>query len=400
MGSVNANVRVALPMTTPIAAADPAAPATPAATDGWTVGDMLTAMGGNTKTMLEDGASNMGWNTHEDGSLATGVNPLGALGFGTVTVGPTALLAATRPSVNPLTAQHLSYGERLGLTASSTGLRITPTLVSAVAGPAIADGMTLLAPNLVKKYKSTTAAAGTEERKKADRNNQSAKISRAVAGGAVVGLGAGVLFLLKPQIFAKLKLQAADGTGLIDRAIQGTTHYTINGGEVRKLSGVLNESQIRASLAGLARPIADDDAVNVVKTIAPMAKDAAFSNRAILGSAGALGTLLLTDRTVGEADPERRARMMQLTAAVGALTIGGTYGIGKLTSRSMLANSGAGGLLAKNQLLLKPNIEWIKKYAGTIAPITAVPAGTSASQYMSVVDDFDDITSTRSPFRK
>jgi hypothetical protein len=66
----------------------------------------------------------------------------------------------------------------------------------------------------------------------------------------------------------------------------------------------------------------------------------------------------------------------------------------------MLANSGAGGLLAKNDFLMKPNVEWIKKYASTIAPITAVPAGTSASQYFNIVDDFDDITSTRSPFRK
>jgi hypothetical protein len=66
----------------------------------------------------------------------------------------------------------------------------------------------------------------------------------------------------------------------------------------------------------------------------------------------------------------------------------------------MLANSGTGGLLAKNELLMKPNIEWIKKCATTIAPITAVPAGTAASQYFNIINDFDEITNARSPFRK
>jgi hypothetical protein len=153
-------------------------------------------------------------------------------------------------------------------------------------------------------------------------------------------------------------------------------------------------------MAAIGHPIADGASVNILKTVTPMAKDAVFSNRLLLAGAGGVGTLLLANKAAGEDDPGQQKLWWGLTAAAGAATVGATWGVGKLTQRSMLANEGAGGLLAKNQLFLKPNIEWVKKYATTIAPITAVPAGTAASQYFNIVDDFDDITSSRSPFRK
>ncbi|MCW2927187.1 MAG: hypothetical protein JWM86_1155 [Thermoleophilia bacterium] len=398
MGSVNANVRASLPTsTTPLVSAD----ADPVA-DGQSVDEVGTPstgfsggvamMGRSFGSTLTDAATFVGVETDEDGSLRAGVDPLGLGGFAAATAGPTALMAL-RNRIDPLTGVSSSYVDRLGSTAAANSIRVTPTLISAIAGPAIADGITMIAPNLVKKYKDTKDIKSAEDKKAAEKSNQQVKIARAVAGGAAVGIAAGVVFLLKPELFKKFGMGATF-------AAEGSTTFAVNGGSMIKLPGALNADQIRTASAALGKKLLDSDAINIVKTVAPMAKDAAFSNRAILASAGGIGTLMLANTAAGEEDPDRKRLMWGLTAAAGALTVGGTYGIGKLTERSITANAGAGGLLAKNQMLMKPNIEWIKKYATTIAPITAVPAGTAASQYFNIVNDFDDITSTRSPFRK
>jgi hypothetical protein len=383
MGSVNTTPPAALP-----------------ANKGWDLVDGLTAMSNSVGSTLTDAATFVGVDHDEDGNLKAGVNPLGLAGFGAVTVGPTALMAM-RNRIDPLTGAATGFGERFGTQAAANTIRVTPTLISAVAGPAIADGITMIAPNLVKKYKDpkeatksiTNATEKAAAEKQVNKDNQMAKITRAVAGGVAVGVLAGVVFLLKPDLFKKF----GDG---VTHAIEGSTTFAVDGGKAVKLSGVLDATQIRAGMAAVGKPIADSSAVNILKTITPMAKDAVFSNRALVAGAGTIGTLYLANKAAGQDDPDQQKLWWGITGAAALATVGGTYGIGKLTQGSLMANGGTGGLLAKNQLLMKPNIEWIKKYASTIAPITAVPAGTAASQYFNIVDDFDDITSTRSPFRK
>ncbi len=398
MGSVNPHVRVQLPPASvtatkadePRDVEDVGAPAS-----GFVGG--LTSMANSVGNVLTDGATFVGVDTYEDGSLKAGVDPLALGGFGLATAGPTALMALGN-RVNPLTGEATPYLDRLGTTAAGNAIRITPTLVSAVLGPAIADGVTMIAPNLVKKYKDTKDIKVAEEKKKVEKDNQTAKISRAVAGGVVVGLAAGAVFLLKPDLFKKF------GAG-VTHALEGSTQFAVDG-KVSKLSGVLDANQIRTAMAAMGRPIADGAGVNILKTVQGMApggvaiKDAVFTNRAIFAAAGGVGTLLLANKAAGEEDPGKQKLMWGLTAAAGAATIGGTWGIGKLTQHGITAQGGATALLAKNELLMKPNIEWIKKYATTIAPITAVPAGTAASQYFNIVNDFDEITNARSPFRK
>ena len=193
-------------------------------------------------------------------------------------------------------------------------------------------------------------------------------------------------------------LVAEKGAG-VTHAIEGSTQFAIDG-KVTKLSGVLDAAQIRTAMAAMRQPIASGSTVNVVKTVMPMAKDAVFSNRALVAAAGGIGTVLLANKAAGEEDPGQQKLWWGITGAAALATVGGTYGVGRLTQGSIAANGGAGGILSKNQLLMKPNIEWIKKYATTIAPITAVPAGTAASQYFNIFNDFDEITNARSPFRK
>lgn len=394
MGPANPTIPSTLPTSAPTAAGTDAPPQEldPYRSSQWSFADGLSNMGRSLGSTMTDVATFAGVETDEDGDLRAGVDPVGLGGFAAATAGPTALMALGN-RVDPLTGATTSYVDRLGAQSKANAVRVTPTLVSAVAGPAVADGITMIAPNLVKKYKDPKDIKDAAAKKQAQKDNQQAKISRAVAGGVAVGLAAGAAFLLKPELFKKFGMGAT-------WAAEGSTSFAINGGTPSKLTGVLSMEQIRATLAATGKPLLDTDAIKIVEAVAPMARDAAFTNRAILASAGGLGTLMLANGAAGEDDPDRQKLMWGLTAAAGAMTVGATYGIGRLTQHSALANNGAGGLLAKNDLLMKPNVEWVKKYATTIAPITAVPAGTAASQYFNIVSDFDDITAPRSPFRK
>jgi hypothetical protein len=396
MASVNANTRVQLTPTA-LPTADPsddaqARSADEVGTPASGFGGGLTSMASSLGSTLTDAASFVGVAKDDDGNLQAGVDPLAFGGFAAVSAGPTALMALAGRT-DPLTGATTSYLDRLGATAASNTIRITPTLISAVAGPAIADGVTMIAPNLVKKYTDTKNLKTADEKKQAEKSNQYSKISRAVAGGVVVGLAAGAVFLLKPDLFKKF------GAG-VTHAIEGSTTFSIGGGSVQKLTGVLDDAAIRATMAAAGNKVADGTAVNILRTVSPMARDAVFSNRLLMAAAGGIGTVALANAAAGETDEGKQKLLWGLTAAAGAATVGATWGIGRLTQGSIRANGGAGGVLAKNQLFWKPNIEWIKKYASTIAPITAVPAGTAASQYFNVVNDFDEITGSRSPFRK
>lgn len=393
MGSVNPGTRP-LPTTPP-------ASTTATDADGRSVEDVgepatgftggVSAIGRSLGNILTDVGTYTGAATLEDGQVSAKPDPLSAGTFVGLTAGPTALMALGN-RVDPLTGATTTYVDRLGTQARSNAIRVTPTLVSAVLGPAIADGVTMIAPNLVKKYKDTKDIRNIEEKKKAEKENQTAKITRGVAGAVVVGLAAGAVFLLRPEVFKKF------GAG-VTHAIEGSTRFTIDG-KAQKLAGVLDPATIRATMAAAGSPVANDAAITVLKTVSPMAKDAVFSNRLLMATAGGVGTVLAANKAAGEEDPDRQKLWWGITAAAGAATIGSTYGIGKLTQGSLRANGGAGGVLARNELFLKPNVEWVKKYATLIAPITAVPAYTSASQYFNVFNDFDEITSTRSPFRK
>lgn len=350
----------------------------------------LASMGRSLGNTLTDLGTFAGIETNEDGSLAAGVDVLRFGGVVSAAAVPTAVMALAGRT-DALSGTTTSYLDKLGTTAAKNSIKVTPTLVSAVLGPAIADGVTMVIPKLVPKYQDVKELKIADEKKAAEKSNQQSKIARAVAGGAVVGLAAGAIFLLKPSLFNKF------GSG-VTHAIEGSTQFKI-GAQTHKLTGVLDETAIRNTMAAIGKQISADTPIKILKSVSPMARDAVFSNRLLMAGAGATGTLLLANSAAGSEDPDRKKLLWGMTAAAGAATVGATWGIGKLTQRSQLAAEGAGGILSRNQLFWKPNIEWIKKYGSTIAPITAIPAGTAASQYFNVVNDFDEITGDRSPFR-
>ncbi len=402
MASVNTNVRTQLPASNPSADATTDEPTTDEVrtyeSPSHSLGGTFSAMKRSMWAVTVDGLDFLGAEVDEDGKLEPGFNPVDTLGTLAV-AGVPVTVAGLAGRTDLLSGTRMALGDAIGTTAATGALRLTPTLASAVLGPAIADGATMVAPNLVKAYKDPKTAKTDAEKSAVAANNEWSKNSRMVAGGLVVGLAAGAIFLLKPEWFKKF------GVG-VTQAIEGVTRYSVDGGKTfTKLAGAVDEATLRNTLTSTGVRLAAESDL-VVKTVAPMVKDAVFSNRVLAAAAGGVGTLMLANAAAGEEDPGKRKLLMGLTAAAGVATIGGAYGIGKLTQRSIQSQSAAVAAgatakgLAANELFWKPNIEWIKKYATIIAPITAVPAGTAASQYFNVVNDFDEITSTRSPFRK
>lgn len=277
------------------------------------------------------------------------IKPVNVATITTVNAAVAGMVAARKGADLGLNASQMGFNAlgEMGL----NGIRISPTLVSAVAGPAIADGITMAVPNLLPKYK----------REMSVKDKNVVQAGRAIAGGLAVGLAAGIVFLVKPDLFKKI--------GFISEAAR---------------SGIITNG-----------------AGEVIREIAPMTKDAVFSHRMILGLAGGVGTLLLADKAVGEKDEGKKLMWGVAAAATGALTIGGIAMMPKLTKGTLEASKvaflpGGGG----SALFWKPNVQWIKEYAQKIAPITAIPAGTAASQYFDIVSDFQTITAPRSPFNK
>jgi len=420
--------------------------------------DGIDNIGRSLRSTASDVASYTGVLETTDNGPASNVMNIG--GFAAVTAGPVALAALVRSSVDPLTRATRSYPQRLGATAATTGIKITPTLVSAVLGPAIADGATMLLPNLLPKYKDVskmpTAKPEEKEAKSAqEKANQKAKIGRAIAGGVIVGVAAAITFLVKPDIFKKFGSGLADAQAsgkslqhfMNSEAVEGVTHYVSSNGVTGKIQGVLNAEQIGGALAAVNRGGVSGETYTIVKQIAGMTRDAAFSNRFVTASIGGIATAMLANKAAGE-QGEDGNKWWIAAGVAGAATIGATYGVGKLTERAVLSEVGktvanVGGKqkvlrgvldaegvrsalaptrdaltaaqaveivstaagdgmrrgIAKNRIMFKPNLAWIKSY-GKIAGITAVPAGTAASQYFNIVSDFNDITSAKSPFRK
>jgi len=220
------------------------------------------------------------------------------------------------------------------------GIRVTPTLVSAVLGPAAADAASYLAPNIVPSYKK-----GMSEGDKS-----AVQIKRAVAGGAVIGATAGLVWLVKPNLFRS--------AGFIsDRAVNGFTDTVVRNGQ------------------------------RITRTVQPMARNASFSNRMVFGIAGGGTAAVLGNRALTKDGAERR------NLAIGAAAAGAA------TAGAMALAPRLSGLPTAN-LFMKPNIQWIKEYAYKIAPITAFPAGTAAFNYLDVFGAFGEVTESRSPYRK
>ena len=411
MGSVNATTRMSLPPASVGAASDGSASTGQGIPRGSLL-NTLDSMGAVTGAVLDDMGTRSGL-THHDEAGGPVLNIGSTAGIGGLALGASGV-AGVAKELGRASATNMK--PTASMMAASSGqiliggmLRVSPTLASAVIGPAAADGITYLAPNLVKKHVDTSRIYDSAARAKADKDNQYSRYSRIVAGGAVVGAIALGAYLLKPDLF-----RGIGGNLVSSKVIQGSTDVITSRGVTHSLTGVLNDTAVLGRLADLGKLGAGETAT-IVRTTGPAARSAVLTNRVAVGAAGTLATTLLANKAAGSTGDERRNWSIA-AASVGAATLGGVVGIGALTR----ASEKTGGLLSKTGLLHGPgktvvndaalagtafkfpkvNMDWIKSY-GAIAGITAVPAGTAAGQYYNLFGgDFETITRTGSPWRR
>lgn len=274
----------------------------------------------------------------------------------TKTVGPYAALYMAGSTAKNFLGSDVRSGSTFFGAAGSSAVKVSPALVSAVIGPAMADGAAFLAPNLIPKYQPSV----TNDKKLWIR------AERAAIGGVAVALAAGLIWMKWPNL---LKPQGA--SMITDAAVNG---------------GKLNLTVFGHTL------------MEGTKDVAPMVKSGAFSNRMTIGLVGGAATAMLSSKALG-AEGDDRKKWGMAAAAAGALTIGGIGLAGKLTRGGEKASRIA--FMPENGFVQfwKPNKQWFIDYASKVAPITAVPAGTAAYNNFTVVDAFNQATDARSPYR-
>lgn len=377
--------------------------------------DAFDSMGASTGALVADVPFGLGAiketpsGTQVDGSNIALVGGTAAAA-GATYVGVNALRARIDPATGVRRDKLDMAAHGVG-SLTAAGIRVTPTLVSAVAGPAMADAITAVAPKLVKKKRDLAKITDTTEKKKVEKDNQVAKYTRMAVGGVGIGAVGLAAFMIRPSLFRGL---SDDRVKFIsDAAIQGRTFYRFeHEGRIvqNDFIGRKSEAEILAAIresgrvaprAGVGLKIRHQQGIDPFggKSGHDIPGNAITSNRVVVGAIGAAGTLGMANAAAG-ADEEQRAAMWAGTAGVAAGTIAGTVGVGALTAR-MIQSRGHDTLLARNTALPKIpiNMDTLKSY-GKVVGVTGIPAGTSAGMYFNTFDDLDDITSTRSQFRK
>lgn len=322
------------PAPTPAPSMPPAVPAptTPAAPTAPTAPNYVQSSFGRA---LGDGLSN-----GIDGALQIGAWSVPILGVGG---------AAARSFVNQRTGGTFNFGQMFG----QQSLRLGPAVVSAVAGPAVADGLSYVVPNLMPKYKQDMSTS----------DKRLVRVKRAVVGGASVGLGALILYLKFPNLFKpKGGFLAASNMG-------------INAGSRAAIAGHANVGAVGRMGGGV------------------------YNNRMLLGAVGGVITLGLLNHTLGQDD---KTKWLAGTAAVGAATVGGAYAMKFLTKGGLQTAKGAArssgvAFLPESGLVTfwKPNLKWIGEFANKVGMYTAVPAGTAAYNHFDVMGAFNEVTDPR-----
>ncbi|MBC7462212.1 MAG: hypothetical protein H7287_12695, partial [Thermoleophilia bacterium] len=360
MGSVHASTRPSLPITA--ATARTAGIGTTATADGRTPSDTsltgqlsgntfldtLDGMGRVTGQVLHDSVTVTGLASDDaDGALhANGGVIVGGLAAGggiSAVAGLAREFGKTSAANTAFKASDILPGIFQGgpAVAASTGLRLSPTLISAIIGPAAADGITAIAPNLVKKRIDLSEITDDGERKRATANNQWSTYSRIAAGGVVVGAVALGVFLIKPDLFSRFGASFGINGGLVTgKTLQGTTHVLTSRGTTEVLKGIVSgRTEVAAGLASIGKGLAKGETAQVFKTVGASAHSAATSWRAVIGVTGGVGTLLLANKAAG-AEGEDKKKYAIAAAAVGAATLGAVGAAGAL-DRALGGKGGA-----------------------------------------------------------
>jgi hypothetical protein len=170
---------------------------------------------------------------------------------------------------------------------------------------------------------------------------------RGGVGAAAVGVIAGALFLIKPEIFQKF------GVG---KVINGTTTF-IRGGQTGTLKGLHDAASIAAHLQKLSDDPISKGAIRIISTSAEETKYVYGGTKQVIEGA---------NRSSAEISKALDDVSVQVV----------------------------------KQPWYRPMWEWGKQFGMKIAPITAAPAYASASTYYSITSDFSNITKPNTTFTR
>jgi hypothetical protein len=325
-----------------------------------TPGGAFNAAATNSAHVGQDVLYGFGLDTKGDKGVDANKNAIYTLGIPAAAATAVGVYKATQ--IDQISGRQFllnSAGGAVGTFATGT-VKISPTLVSAVVGPAVADGVSYLAPNLVPKY----------VKKSPEDINSKNNISyrRGAVAAAAVGVIALGAFLIKPDLFKKAAIFSVS-----DEAMNGYT-------KVRNITR-------------------NGATVQTVKTVAGITADPVFSNRVLVGLVGGLTSAYLLNRALSDDDKGISSKTGIAGAAVGVATVGAIAGMRPLTNA--MAGTNALAHMADDQTLFwKPNWKWMKEFGMKVVPFTATPAYLSASTYFNTFNDIGKITDSRSPFTK
>lgn len=122
------------------------------------------------------------WKNGRDATVRTGL-------VGAATIAPASIMGAAL-------SKRAGGTFAIGTSAMNTTLRVTPALAASLFGPAVADGLSYLAPNIVPKYQVNMSPG----------DRDAIRIKRGIAAGALTAATAGLVWLKWPQVFNKVGL--------------------------------------------------------------------------------------------------------------------------------------------------------------------------------------------------
>lgn len=411
MATVDATATPALPVTAPVGAdAGAAVVDAPPADDSPFVApprqpftDTITRAITDARLVAGDGAHLLGVRRGEDGPQVTlasiapvaAINGAVAAGFAASEIsglagGFSGLVSSNNGSVVGALADTGTIGVK---NFFLNGLRLSPAAISGVAAPSVATmalkpfGKGAILDPKAQIVDATTGKLRARTKPEEDEvvaQNQRQKLLRGAVAAAGIGLAAGAVFLIKPDLF-----KGALGSQFVrDSSINWSTRFTTALGQSGHVAGALDEVGVAAALASAGRSLAPGDSITKV---ARFAGDAVFTNRVIAGAVGGGATALAGYKAYSDRKEGKPwGGWATASAVAGAATIGTIIAMPRLV--------GGSALLSANTLFMKPDQKWLTDYGVRIFPQTGAMAGASAYTYSSTVNEFDKVTDAKSPW--
>nr|AFD03170.1 hypothetical protein [uncultured bacterium W5-102b] len=268
--------------------------------------------------------------------------------------------------------RNLSPMGRVGALAGKTMPKLTPALIFGIAGPGIADAVSMVLPNIVKPYKKDMST----------KDKDGVKIQRGSAAGVATTGVAAAVWWKKPDLFTNKNMFGKFVGGISDVDVT-----LADGSKGRALPKWMPESMSMRKTMKIGN-----------SSLAGVAKSA--GGIAVAGLAGAA----IFNAVRGDVDG---AKDWASYAGLGVFATMAVAGVIAMKGKPAAAHgvvAGAGSTSKIRLPQLSPEfIKWIKSFATIAAPLSVVPAASAAYNHYDVQDAFGNLVNgkkKRAPTRK